>query len=264
MTRFWMMGGVAIAVSVGVMAWSPRPTPASEDLLRKAQSEFAIKARDALIQRRMALAPTSALPSPSQPYMVASLEPVAPPRIAIAETPAEAAGSSVTSSARSVAGRSCKMSRVARAAGNSGRSEGRSKGDDRIARGLLPAPPAAAAAKAMEPVPAVAAAPELAAVSTQVVAPMGAAPPQPPRKLAPKARRTPTERSTKSVARRSGTVGSRDSMPYNLRPCAHARRKSPPRSPGICNSTRRRPSWARLRAEASRLPPELFVDPFRR
>ena len=64
MTRFWMMGGVAIAVSVGVMAWSPRPTPASEDLLRKAQSEFAIKARDALIQRRMALAPTSATAVP--------------------------------------------------------------------------------------------------------------------------------------------------------------------------------------------------------
>ena len=213
MTRFWMMGGVAIAVSVGVMAWSPRPTPASEDLLRKAQSEFAIKARDALIQRRMALAPTSALPSPSQPYMVASLEPVAPPRIAIAEAPAKAVApvppevSAVSPDAAVISTELPAPPEIPAAP----KAEAKETIESHTVS--LPEPPAA---EAMEPVPAVAAAPELAAVSTQVVAPMGAAPPQRLRKLAPKTRRTPPERSTKSVARRSERVGSRDSIPYNL------------------------------------------------
>jgi len=208
-----MMGGVAIAVSVGVMAWSPRPTPASEDLLRKAQSEFAIKARDALIQRRMALAPTSALPSPSQPYMVASLEPVAPPRIAIAEAPAKAVApvppevSAVSPDAAVISTELPAPPEIPAAP----KAEAKETIESHTVS--LPEPPAA---EAMEPVPAVAAAPELAAVSTQVVAPMGAAPPQRLRKLAPKTRRTPPERSTKSVARRSERVGSRDSIPYNL------------------------------------------------
>jgi hypothetical protein len=52
MTKIWMISGAVVAVSVAVMAWSPRPARTSEDLLGKAQSEFAIKARDALIQRR--------------------------------------------------------------------------------------------------------------------------------------------------------------------------------------------------------------------
>jgi hypothetical protein len=216
MTRFWMMGGVAIAVSVGVMAWSPRPTPASEDLLRKAQSEFAIKARDALLQRRMAVAPTSALPSPSQPYMVASLEPVAPPRIAIAETPAEAVARVPTAAPAASPDAAVTSTELPAPPEIPAAPKAEEKETIESHAVSLPAPPAAAAAEAMEPVPAVAAAPELAAASTQVVAPMGVAPPQRPRKLAPKTRRTPTERSTKSVARRSERVGSRDSMPYNL------------------------------------------------
>jgi len=198
------------------MAWSPRPTPTSEDLLRKAQSEFAIKARDALIQRRMALAPTSALPSPSRPYMVASLEPVAPPRIAIAETPAEAAAPVPPSAPAMLPDAAVTSNKLPAPPEIPAAPKAEEKETIESPTVSFPEPPAAAAAEAIEPVPAVAAAPELAAVSTQVIAPTGAAPPQRPRKLAPKTRRTPTERSTKSVPRRFEPVGSRDSIPYNL------------------------------------------------
>ena len=56
MNKFWMMGGAIIAVSVTAMVWNAGPVRSSENLLGKAQSEFAAKARDALIQRQMAQA----------------------------------------------------------------------------------------------------------------------------------------------------------------------------------------------------------------
>ena len=103
MSKFWMMGGAVIAVSVAAMVWNPGPVRSSEDLLGKAQSEFAMKARDALVQRRMAAqasaAPASTEPSVTEsapqsastkPYVVASLEPVAPPMATLVPTRSEA------------------------------------------------------------------------------------------------------------------------------------------------------------------------------
>jgi hypothetical protein len=87
MNKFWMMGGAIIAVSVTAMVWSAGPVRSSENLLGKAQSEFAMKARDALIQRYMtqssAASAVVASPKPETllPYAVASLEPVAAPTI---------------------------------------------------------------------------------------------------------------------------------------------------------------------------------------
>jgi hypothetical protein len=87
MNKFWMMGGAIIAVSVTAMVWSAGPVRSSENLLGKAQSEFAMKARDALLQRYMAQSSTApavvASPKPETllPYVVASLEPVAAPTI---------------------------------------------------------------------------------------------------------------------------------------------------------------------------------------
>lgn len=92
MRKFWMGGAIA-AISVAAMAWSERPVRSSESLLGKAQSEFAMKARDALIQRQIAQASaaTSAPKSISLlPYAVASLEPVAPPAIVAREPRFEA------------------------------------------------------------------------------------------------------------------------------------------------------------------------------
>jgi hypothetical protein len=115
MSKFWIMGGAAIAVSVAAIGWNCRPAHSSNPLLGKAQSEFAIRARDALIQRRMAqisvtsevamapLVPATApvvpvIPdtlavaseaslAPERTYVVASLEPVAPPANSLAKTP---------------------------------------------------------------------------------------------------------------------------------------------------------------------------------
>ncbi|CAN0422329.1 unnamed protein product, partial [Phaeothamnion confervicola] len=96
MKKFWMMGGTVIAVSVTVMVWNLGPVRSSENLLVKAQSEFAAKARDALIQRQMAQAttapPVMAAPkteAPS-PYVVAALEPVAAPTVVTRELRFEA------------------------------------------------------------------------------------------------------------------------------------------------------------------------------
>src|ERR1043165_4331559 len=96
MNKFWMMGGAIIAVSVAAMVWNARPVRSSENLLGKAQSEFAAKARDALIQRQMAQTSTApavvAPPKPEtlSPYVVASLEPVAAPKVVARETRFEA------------------------------------------------------------------------------------------------------------------------------------------------------------------------------
>jgi hypothetical protein len=70
MNRFRIWGVAAIVVSAAVIAAGPRPVGPSEDLLGKAQSEFAAKARNALIQRHMAPATTAV----TKPTVVASLE----------------------------------------------------------------------------------------------------------------------------------------------------------------------------------------------
>lgn len=80
MTKLWMIGGTIAAVSVALMVWDPRPARPSEDLLRKAQSEFAIKARDAVTQRYMAQSSTAQAAVASRPtplsYHTPPLEPV--------------------------------------------------------------------------------------------------------------------------------------------------------------------------------------------
>jgi hypothetical protein len=96
MNKFWMMGSTVIAASVAAVIWGAGPVRSTENLLGKAQSEFAAKARDALIQRQMAQAtmapPVSAAPkteAPS-PIVVASLEPVAAAVVVTREIRAEA------------------------------------------------------------------------------------------------------------------------------------------------------------------------------
>jgi hypothetical protein len=96
MKKFWMMGGAVIAVSVAAMVWNAGPVRSAENLLARAQSEFAAKARDALIQRQMAQATMAPLAiavsktdAPS-PYVVASLDPVAAPAVATREIRFEA------------------------------------------------------------------------------------------------------------------------------------------------------------------------------
>jgi hypothetical protein len=64
MSKLWMMGAAVIAVSVAVVAWGGRPVRTSDDLLGKAQAEFAIKARDALIQRQMVQVSTASVAAP--------------------------------------------------------------------------------------------------------------------------------------------------------------------------------------------------------
>jgi hypothetical protein len=121
MSKLGIMGGTAIAVSLAVVAWNYRPAHASDPLLGKAQSEFAIRARDALIQRRMAqvsatsevaMAPVVPATSSTMPvipdtlavasepssvqertYVVASLEPVAPPANSFSRSPDPAVAS---------------------------------------------------------------------------------------------------------------------------------------------------------------------------
>jgi hypothetical protein len=115
MSKLGMMSGAAAIAMIAAVAWNYRPAHASDPLLEKAQSEFAIKARDALIQRRMAqmsitsevaMAPvapatsstvpvipdtvavaTEASSAPERTYVVASLEPVAPPANSFAKSP---------------------------------------------------------------------------------------------------------------------------------------------------------------------------------
>ena len=91
MRKFWMMGGAIIAVSVAAMAWNTQPVRSSESLLGKAQSEFAMKARDALMQRYMAQSSTASVAAvASKSIAVASLEPVAAPVVIASKTPLEA------------------------------------------------------------------------------------------------------------------------------------------------------------------------------
>jgi hypothetical protein len=142
MSKFYMMGAAVIAVSVAVVAWGCRPVRTSDDLLGKAQAEFEMKARDALIQRRMTqVAPAPAAPSapasvPEPTYAVASLEPVVPPTIAAPSAPVVAAAPeapTVTADSLDAAGRIAQIVRAARAPGCAG---GRGQEGNRIADGV--------------------------------------------------------------------------------------------------------------------------------
>ena len=70
MSKIWMMSSVASIAAVAAMAWGAQPARSSQDWLAKAQSEFATKARDAVIQRRLsqesgAVPPAAAQTAPS-------------------------------------------------------------------------------------------------------------------------------------------------------------------------------------------------------
>jgi hypothetical protein len=86
MSKIGMIGGAAIAATFAATVFYYHPSYASDALLAKAQSEFTAKARDALLQRRLAPTSTASLietapqSEPVHTYVVASLEPVAPPR----------------------------------------------------------------------------------------------------------------------------------------------------------------------------------------
>jgi hypothetical protein len=97
MKKFWMMGGAIIAATVAAMIWNSAPVRSSQNLLSKAQSEFATKARDALKQRQMAQAPIVSTPTatpksiPLPPDVFPLLEPVATAPVAVSETSVEVA-----------------------------------------------------------------------------------------------------------------------------------------------------------------------------
>jgi hypothetical protein len=213
-------------MSAAAALWSPQPVRSSEVLLGKAQSEFATKARDALIRRRMAelpMLPTelSSPPSvPTPPYVVVSLEPVAPPTIAAPKestvptpvSPTMTAGSSDVQVAlpnlpilpQFVAGP---------------KTEDKEAAEPQIAS--LPEPPAAENAVTSKPAPAVAPTPELATVTKPVdVAPAVTptrATPQAPAKVAHKAHRAPNnESNTNTVVRRSERAAPGYSTPYSI------------------------------------------------
>jgi hypothetical protein len=227
MSKFWVMFGVAIAVSITGVAWNAQPVGASDNLLGKAQAEFAVKARDALIQRRMAgvsIVPTetSAPPSvPTPPYVVASLEPAAPPTIA---APKESMVPIASVSPTTTAG----SSDVPVALPNlpvlpefmaAPKIEDKEAGEPRIVS--LPEPPVAENAVTPKPALAVAPTPEFAAVTKPVVAAPAVIPtratPQAPAKVAHKAHRPPNnEPNTNTIVRRSEREAPGYSTPYSI------------------------------------------------
>jgi hypothetical protein len=102
MNKIWMMGSVAAVAVVAAMVWGAQPARSSQDWLAKAQSEFATKARDAVIQRRIgqgtsqdegaaqtvarnSVPDAAATPADLQPATVAET-PAAPIEAPVAET----------------------------------------------------------------------------------------------------------------------------------------------------------------------------------
>jgi ribonuclease E len=84
-----MMGSVAAAATVAAMVWGAQPARSSQDWLAKAQSEFATKARDAVIQRRIGQGPEPAA-APNRVENSASVAAATPVELpaTVAETPA--------------------------------------------------------------------------------------------------------------------------------------------------------------------------------
>jgi hypothetical protein len=225
MRKFWMMSGAIIAVTVAAVAWHPQPVRSSEGLLGKAQAEFATKARDALIARRVAQAPTApaatSAPSsaPTEPYVVASLEPIAPPTIATREATVVAVApvpATPTSDSLDAPVESPKLAASPEFA--AAPKTDKETTEPQIA--TLPAPEAAESAVTPKSAPAVAPAPEPATVATPVVAtptviPAGAMP-RAPLKVVHKARPTPNESNTNTVVRRTERAAPRYSTPYSI------------------------------------------------
>jgi hypothetical protein len=102
MSKIGITSGTAIALSVVATVFCYQPSHASDALLAKAQAEFTAKARDAVLQRRAAQAPTgmvlASVPhsepaqTPSEPvqnHTATSLEPSAPSAPASLETSAD-------------------------------------------------------------------------------------------------------------------------------------------------------------------------------
>ena len=86
MNRFWIWGVAVVAVVGAVVAANPGQSHSSDTLLVKAQSEFALKARNELIQRHMVQAPAaSAATAAGKPAVVASKEVAAFPGSAARE-----------------------------------------------------------------------------------------------------------------------------------------------------------------------------------
>jgi hypothetical protein len=222
MSKFYMMGAAVIAVSVAVVAWGCRPVRTSDDLLGKAQAEFEMKARDALIQRRMTqVAPAPAAPSapasvPEPTYAVASLEPVVPPTIAAPSAPVVAAAPeapTVTADSLDAPAASPKLS-VPPELPSAPAAEDKKATESQMAS--QPVPPATENAVTPNPAPAVAPTPEVATVTTPVVTPTVGATPREPVKVTRKTCRASHEPRANVVARRYDRDAARYSMPYNL------------------------------------------------
>jgi hypothetical protein len=224
MRKFWMIGGAVLAVSAAAVLWSPQPVRSSGSLLGKAQSEFAIKARNALIQRRMATivpahtsVPTSISPPP---YVVASLEPVAPLTIAVLKetvVPVAPASMATTAGSHNAPVASPNLSVLSEFV-VAPKSEG-VVSEPQI--GPLPVPPAAETTATPKPAPAVAPTPELATVIKPVVVAPAVTPtratPQAPAKVGHKGYRAlNNEPNTSAVVRRSERAAPRYSTPYSI------------------------------------------------
>jgi hypothetical protein len=227
MSKFWMMGVAAITVTVAVVALDSRPVRSSEDLLGndllgKAQSEFAIKARDALVQRRMVQASTapelaSAPSVPQAPYRVASLEPVAPPTIAAPQAIVlpVAPAATVDSPEAPVASRPV-------AKKTEEKIEEKTEVKEPTAEPQvtsLPGSPATENAVTPKPAATVAVTPELTKVAAKGVTPTGGG----QREMAKNIRQVQhasnaprTAPRAKTIVRRSETYASRNSMPYGM------------------------------------------------
>jgi hypothetical protein len=226
MRKFWMISGAIIAVSAAAMVWHPQPVRSSEGLLGKAQAEFATRARDALIARRMAQASTAPAETsapasvPTQPYVVASLEPIAPPTIAAREATvvvvAPVSPAATTDSLDSPVEPSKLPASPELLA--TPKTEDKAATEPQIAS--LPEPPVVENTVTPKPAPTVAPTPELAMVTTPVVTtstviPTGATP-RTPAKVAHKAHPTSHQPNTNPVVRRSEQVAPRNSTPYSL------------------------------------------------
>jgi hypothetical protein len=226
MSKFWMMGVAAITITVAVVALDSRPVRSSEDLLGndllgKAQSEFAIKARDALVQRRMVQASTapelaSAPSVPQAPYKVASLEPVAPPTIAASQAivlPVAPVSPAVTveTPEAPVASRPAANKIEEKTAVKEPTTEPQVTS--------LPGAPATEYAVTPKPAPTVAVTPDLTKVAAKGVTPTGGTQRERAKNIRQVQRASNAAKTTprtKTIVRRSETYASRNSMPYGM------------------------------------------------
>ncbi|MGJ4930855.1 hypothetical protein ACQR1I_25365 [Bradyrhizobium sp. HKCCYLS2038] len=98
MTKILMLSSVAAISAIVAMPWGAQPARSSQDWLAKAQSEFATKARDAVIQRKIGADAGTAVPNtiqaPStveaadQPAAIRSQPAAMPAVVAVQDVPA--------------------------------------------------------------------------------------------------------------------------------------------------------------------------------